>query len=127
MEIVTEVKPKVSLNFLVLRSLLLILVVLSSVVLLPISGFAQAESGSAGYSTTNRKAIKLYLEAIGDLRNRQVGRARKELEDALERDSAFLEAHKILADIGFETEGTLKDSYWKDGKYINSIISAVVK
>jgi RimJ/RimL family protein N-acetyltransferase len=34
---------------------------------------------------------------------------------------------KILGDIGFEAEGILKDSYWKDGKYISSFIHAIVK
>jgi len=54
----------------------------------------------AQYSTTNKKAIKLYIEGVQELRNRQVGRARKLLEDALEKDSAFLEAHRTLAEMG---------------------------
>jgi RimJ/RimL family protein N-acetyltransferase len=34
---------------------------------------------------------------------------------------------KILEELGFECEGVMRDSYWKDGKYINSFIHSILR
>ncbi len=52
------------------------------------------------YTTQNKKAIRLYQQAQEQLRYRQIGKARTLLEEALEKDSTFLEAHRTLADMG---------------------------
>lgn len=51
------------------------------------------------YSTTNKKAIKLYERAMETLYQGKNDAAMNGLEQALQEDGAFLEAHLVLADL----------------------------
>lgn len=51
------------------------------------------------YSTTNKKAIKLYERAMETLYQGKNDAAMNGLEQALKEDGAFLEAHLVLADL----------------------------
>lgn len=64
------------------------------------TGLTRTQAQGQPYSTQNSKAIKYYESALDYLRNRDVGKARLNFEKALEKDTAFLEAHQRLAEIG---------------------------
>jgi outer membrane protein OmpA-like peptidoglycan-associated protein len=53
--------------------------------------------GQSSYSTKSKKAIKLYQEAELLLRQRRFSEAISKLNDALEKDNDFIEAHLRLA------------------------------
>lgn len=60
---------------------------------------ACAPSFGQKYSTSNKKAIKLYEQAQGLLHNRDYNNGTALLEEALQKDSSFVEAQASLANI----------------------------
>jgi OmpA-OmpF porin, OOP family len=60
---------------------------------------AQIAATGKVYSVQDKKAIRLYEEALLDMRARMASEAALKLEKALQRDSTFLEAHLQLLEI----------------------------
>jgi OOP family OmpA-OmpF porin len=69
-------------------------VVVFIIIVFLISGVAKAQ---VNYSTKSRKAIKAYQEAELLLRQRRFSEGISKLNEALEKDNDFIEAHLRLA------------------------------
>lgn len=72
--------------------------------------FIGAAAQGQEYTSTNKKAVKLYEKALEALYQGKSDAARNTLEQALKEDDGFLEAHLVMADLLQDAEAVLVET-----------------
>ncbi len=79
------------------------------------TSYAQLPPGQ--YSSTNKKAISVFEDAVNDYQNRNDDKAKEGALKAIEKDPNFIEPHLLLAEI-YETRNQIQNSI---DEYIKAI------